>query len=143
MKSFSEKVREARVERGFSQIQLGDVVGVSARTIQAYENNEKKPRHTTLFKLAKALRVSVKYLSDEECENPVEDIEKDGYIEEAHEKYGIKGARDMGQLLADNTALFAGGELSQEQKDAFYQAITAAYMVCKEEAKKKYGRKES
>lgn len=143
MKSFSEKVRKARAERGFSQIQLGDAVGVSSRTIQAYEKNEKKPRQTTLFKLAKALKVSVEYLSDDECDNPVEGIEKDGYIEEVHEKYGIKGSRDVGQLLADNAALFAGGELSQEQKDAFYQAITAAYMVCKEEAKQKFGRKES
>ena len=35
-----------------------------------------------MLKLAKALKVSVKFLSDDECENPVEDIEKDGYIED-------------------------------------------------------------
>ena len=47
----------------------------------------------------------------------------------------------MEQLLADNTALFAGGELSQEQKDAFFEAVMTAYLACKKEAKEKFGRK--
>ena len=96
-----------------------------------------------MLKLAKALGVSVKFLSDDTCKNPMEDIEKDSYIEEAREKYGAKGAHDVDKLLADNAALFAGGELSQEQKDAFFQAVMTAYVTCKEEAKAKFGRKDS
>ena len=42
---------------------------------------------------------------------------------------------------AANTALFAGGELSQEQKDLFFEAVTKAYFACKSGAKEKYGRK--
>lgn len=141
MKPFSQKVKDARNELGLSQTQLGEAAGVSLRTILAYEKGEKTPRPATMLKLAKALKVSVKFLSDDECENPVEDIEKDGYIEEARERYGAQGVRDMDALLADNAALFAGGELSQEQKDAFFQAVMTAYVTCKEEAKAKFGRK--
>ena len=141
MKPFTDKVRDARIELGLTQTQLGEAAGVSLRTILAYEKGEKKPRQATMLKLAKALKVSVKFLSDDECENPMEDIEKDGYIEEAREKYGSKGGRDIEQLLADNAALFAGGELTQEQKDEFFQAIMTAYVTCKEEAKAKFGRK--
>ena len=141
MKPFTDKVRDARIELGMTQTQLGEAVGVSLRTILAYEKGEKKPRQATMLKLAKVLKVSVKFLSDDECENPMEDIEKDGYIEEAREKYGAKGGRDIEQLLADNAALFAGGELTQEQKDEFFQAIMTAYVTCKEEAKAKFGRK--
>ena len=141
MKPFSEKVRDARNELGLSQTQLGEAAGVSLRTILAYEKGEKTPRPATMLKLAKALKVSVKFLSDDECENPVEDIEKDGYIEEARERYGAQGARDVEALLADNAALFAGGELSQEQKDAFFQAVMTAYVTCKEAAKEKFGKK--
>ena len=82
MKTFSEKVRDARLQLGLSQTQLGEAVGISLRAIVSYEKGEKKPRPGTMLKLAKALGVSVKFLSDDTCENPMEDIEKDGYIEE-------------------------------------------------------------
>ena len=141
MKTFGEKPREARVSLGMSQTDLGKEVGVVQRSIQAYENGEKTPRQATRAKLAKFLKVSVKYLTDEECEDPLAEIEKDNYIEEAHERYGARGARDVERLLADNAALFAGGELSEEQKDAFFQAVMAAYVKCKEEAKTKFGKK--
>lgn len=143
MMTFAEKVRTARNELGLTQQELGDAAGVSLRTITAYEKDEKRPRAGTLLRLAGALKVSVKFLSDDSCENPVEDIAKDGFIGEAREKYGSSGAREMDRLLADNTALFAGGELTQEQKDAFFEAVMTAYVMCKEEAKTRYGRKDS
>lgn len=141
MKSFAEKVRDARNEKGLTQAQLGELCGVSGRAVQTYEKGEKMPRQATMLKLAKALNVSIKFLTDDECVNPIEDIEKDGYIEIARERYGAKGARDVNELLDENRALFAGGELSEEQKDEFFQALMAAYLTCKEEAKKKFGRK--
>ena len=141
MKSFGEKLKEARVSLGMPQTQLAQEIGVTTRSIQAYEKGDKKPREAMMAKLAKVLKVSVKFLTDDECEDPVADIEKDNYIEEARERYGSKGARDVEQLLADNAALFAGGELSEDQKDAFFQAVMAAYVKCKEEAKTKFGKK--
>lgn len=138
MKSFAEKVFDARTELGFSQTQLGEKVGVSLRSILAYEKGEKTPRPSTVLKLARELHVSVKFLTDDNCENPLEDIEKDGYIEEAREKYGSKGARDLDTLISENCALFAGGELSTEEKDVFFEALTKAYIACKEEAREKF-----
>ena len=70
MKSFAEKVKDARTELGLSQPQLGAMVGVSVRSILAYEKGEKNPRQATLLKLAKALKVSVHFLTDDACENP-------------------------------------------------------------------------
>lgn len=142
MKTFSEKVKEARVSLGISQPQLGKKIGLSVRSVIAYEKGEKKPRPASMLKLAKALGVSVKFLSDDECENPMADIEKDDYIAEARERYGAAGAKNMDELLSANTALFAGGELSQEQKDAFFEAVMKAYITCKEEARRKFGKKD-
>lgn len=139
--TFSEKVKTARLELGLTQTQLAEKVDISLRTVTAYEKGEKSPRAGTMLRLAKALGVSVKFLSNDDCDNPLEDIEKDGFIEEARELYGSKGARDISSLLDENQALFAGGELSEEQKDEFFQAIMATYLTCKEEAKKKFGRK--
>ena len=142
MKTFSEKVKEARVSLGISQPQLGKKIGLSVRSVIAYEKGEKKPRPASMLKLAKALGVSVKFLSDDECEDPMADIEKDDYIAEARERYGAAGAKNMDELLSANTALFAGGELSQEQKDAFFEAVMKAYITCKEEARRKFGKKD-
>ena len=138
MKNFAEKLKEARIQRDISQPQLAEMVGVSLRSIVGYERGEKTPRQAKIYKLAKALSVSVKYLTDDACENPLEDIEKDEFLEDAHSRYGAAGARDVDALLADNAALFAGGELSQEQKDAFFEAVMKAYITCKEEAKIKF-----
>lgn len=140
MKGFSEKVRDARASLGLSQPQVAQMTGVSVRSILAYEKGEKLPRQGTMLKLAKALQVSVKFLTCDDCDDPVEDIEKDGYIEVARERYGAQGVKDVNMLLKENAALFAGGELSQEQKDAFFEAVMKAYITCKEAAREKFGK---
>lgn len=138
MATFPEKVKMARNELGLTQTELGDAIGISLRTILDYEKGKKTPRQSTMLRLAKALKVSVKYLTDDECDDPMAEIEKDGFIEAARARYGAPGARDVDTLLSENQALFAGGELSQEQKDEFFQAIMAAYVTCREESKRKF-----
>ena len=138
--TFSDKLKRAREFAGFTQHELGDAIGVTKRTIASYESDGAVPRKSTLAKLASALKVSTKYLSCDECTDPLDDIERDSYVLEARALYGEKGARDMEGLLSANAALFAGGELSQEQKDAFFEAIMASYLTCKEEARKKFGK---
>ena len=111
------------------------------RILDVVEMGEKFPRDKTIYQLAKALHVSIRYLKDDECENPTEDIEKDIFIAEASEQYGMNGARDLERMLAENTALFAGGDLSQEEKDTYFNALMTAYVTCRETAKEKYGKK--
>lgn len=138
MSTFAKKVVDARVAKNLSQVQLAKLVGVTSRSIQAYELGDKKPRATTLLRLANALEVSTKFLMDDDCTDPVKDIEKDAYIEEARERYGSSGEKDIRELLEANKALFAGGSLSQEQKDAFFEAVMSSYVLCKEAAKEKF-----
>ena len=137
--TFSDKIKRAREMVQLTQQELAKEVGVSQRTIASYESGGARARKSTTEKLACALKVSVKYLSDDTCTDPLQDIEKDEYVNQAWELYGAKGARDMTELLRDNAALFAGGTLSQEQKDDFFQAVMTAYVTCREEAKKKFG----
>lgn len=139
--TFSEKIRSSREMLEISQTELAELVGVSRRTIVAYEAGEATARKSTIAKLAKVLKVSTKFLSDENCDDPLADIDQDPYVEQARALYGGTGARDMEALLRDNAALFAGGELSQEQKDVFFEAVMKAYLTCKEEARQKFGKK--
>ena len=139
--TFSEKIRSSREMLEITQTELAELVGVSRRTIVAYEAGEATARKSTIAKLAKALKVSTKFLTDDNCNDPLAGIEQDPYVEQARELYGNVGARDMEALLRDNAALFAGGELSQEQKDVFFEAVMKAYLTCKEEARQKFGKK--
>lgn len=141
MKTFSQKVKDAREELKLNQQQLGDIVGVSKRSIAAYETTGTKPRGNTVRKLAIALNVSVDYLLNDEIDDTQYGIEKEPYIEEARQRLGNKAAKEMDVLLEQNLALFAGGELDQEAKDAFFEAVMKAYIKCKDEARKTFGRK--
>ena len=139
--TLSDKIKRSREVADLTQQELADLVGVSKRTIPSYESTNAVARRTTIVKLARALKVSVRYLSDDECTDPLADIEKDDYVEEARQRYGASGARDVDALLRDNAALFAGGELSQEEKDAFFEAVMRAYVASKDIASVKFGRK--
>ena len=61
MKSLAEKISDARYTLGISQTELGDKVGVSLRSILAYEKGESTPRKNVILKLAKELGVSESY----------------------------------------------------------------------------------
>ena len=124
-----------------SREQLAAKVGVTRRSIVAYEGSDRRPRMNTLIKIADALQVSVKYLTDDDCEDPTEGIERDPYIRDVYDHYGTSGAIEIDRVLADTRALFAGGSISLEEKDKFFEAVTQAYFVCREEARRKYGRK--
>ena len=139
--TFSDKIKRSREVAKLTQQELADATGVSKRAIAAYESGGAIARRSTTEKLAAALKVSVKFLTDDDCTDPLADIEKDTYIEQARVFHGAKGVRDMEELLDESKALFAGGSISEEQKDAYFQAIMAAYLSCKEEAKKKFGKK--
>jgi transcriptional regulator with XRE-family HTH domain len=141
MKKFEEKVKEAREILGLSQGALGEKVGVSQRSITAYETGAAQPRGGTLRKLAHALNVSFDYLSNDEIDDPQSGIKKDPYLEKMRQAYGASGEEEARALLEKNMALFAGGSLSQESKDAFFEAVMTAYVTCKEQARKVYGRK--
>lgn len=141
MKSFAEKLKEARECMDISQAALAEKVGLSQRSITAYENENIIPRGNTIRKLARALNVSVEYLMNEEVTDPSAGKDKDAFVDTARDYYGYKGAKEAEILLEQNKALFAGGALDQEAKDAFFEALMVAYVKCKEEAKKTYGRK--
>nr|DAT96157.1 MAG TPA: helix-turn-helix domain protein [Caudoviricetes sp.]DAV48930.1 MAG TPA: helix-turn-helix domain protein [Caudoviricetes sp.] len=139
--TFSEKIILMRERAKLTQQQLADLTGISRRTIVSYECNGAIARASTMRKLATALGVSYDYLANDEITDPEYGLEKAPYVEEVRGALGNKAAKEVDKLLEQNAALFAGGELSEEAKDAFYLALTKAYLQCKEEASKKFGRK--
>ncbi len=139
MKTIAQKIKEQRNELGITQSALAQAVGISTRSVFGYEAGQKTPRPGTVIKLAKVLGVSAKYLTDDNLDEPADET-KEKYVNEAAVKYGEQGARDLQALLNDNIALFAGGELSQSEKDTFFEAVMRAYITCKDESKARFTR---
>ena len=52
------RIRTIRVEKGMSQAELGNLVGLTADRIQKYENGARKPKKDLLKNIAAALGVS-------------------------------------------------------------------------------------
>ncbi len=141
MEAFARKLKDARSAKELNQEELGELVGVSRRSINAYEKGAAIPRKKTIRALAKALGVSVEYLTNDGITDRSFSMEMDYLVEEASSRFGSKGAAEVEDLLKQNVALFAGGSLSEEGKAAYYEALSNAYFACKAEAKKKYGKK--
>ena len=141
MKGFSEKVKEQRARLGLSQKELAQKAGIGYRTITAYEAGDCFPRAATMYKLAKALGVSTEYLKDNSVENYREGTDRMEYVEEMRKQTGYRESLDLEAMLKENQALFAGGTISEEAKDAYFQAVMQAYVECKKAAQEKFGRK--
>lgn len=60
------------------------------------------------------------------------------FILEAKENFDSKGAKEAQEVLGRVNSLFAGGELDEDAKDVFFQAIMSVYMDSKKTAREKY-----
>lgn len=62
MQYFGEKIRALRTEKGLTQTQLADKVGLVKGSISAYEQGKKYPSVEVLIKLCSVFDVSSDYL---------------------------------------------------------------------------------
>jgi len=62
MTTFSERLKKARLEKGFSKSDLAKMIGVHYSQIGRYEEKGAQPSADVLAKLANALEVSSDYL---------------------------------------------------------------------------------
>ena len=126
--TFAEKLKAVRHQSGISQERLSALLGVTKRTIINYENGQTLPPIALLPKIAKLFNVTIGALITEEEE----------FVALANERGGSKGAREAEAIVSEVSGLFAGGSLSDDEKDAVMRAIQNAYWIAKEESKQKY-----
>ena len=125
--TFGEKVKTLRTTKKMSQAQLAQELGVALRTVSGWENQNRYPKKRELYQnLADILGCDISYLMSEE----------ESFITEAAEQFGSRGAKQAQQILEQAAAMFAGGELSDEDKTAFMDEIQMLYLDSKMRAKK-------
>lgn len=74
---FGEKIKALRKEKGLSQRQLGEKMGVKQQTIAQYEKATDQPKLSTVRKIAEALDVSISELVNDWRQYTPEEIAAD------------------------------------------------------------------
>jgi transcriptional regulator with XRE-family HTH domain len=125
--AFGDRLKELRRRENMTQADLGRELGVTSRAIIYYETGQRLPKDMGFYK-----KVSKRFGV------PLESLitEREEFVAEAYVKGGITEKRKAEALVAEAGALFAGGELSDEDKDAVFYALQEAYWFAKTENKK-------
>ena len=80
---YSERIKKLRLEKGMSQQELGDMIGITKVSICGYENGTRTPSLETFDILADILETSTDYLlgrtEKKSLESKQQDISVDDY----------------------------------------------------------------
>lgn len=123
--NFTEKLQKLRKEKGMTQAELAEKAGVSTRSIQNYELGTRYPKRNILDKLCEILETRVEYL-----------VSSDDFLGFVRAEDGSRGVVSAQQLLDCAGALFAGGEMSEDDKDKVMLALQNIYWKSKEKNRK-------
>lgn len=89
--TLGERIKQARKKAGLTQRELAEKIGVSLRTIQRYERNERQQHVEQLYKTSETIGVSVNSLV-----GMSENTQSEDNIHRlAIEKYGIDHEKDI------------------------------------------------
>lgn len=127
--TFAEKFKEERVKKELTQQQVADSLGITRKMITLYEKGTSLPRTREAYKkIAAFFGVDVNYLLTED----------ENFVVQATEKYGARGKKQAQDLVDGISGLFAGGTLSEQDKDAVMKALQDIYWDSKARNVEKY-----
>ena len=127
--TFAEKFKEERVKKELTQQQVADSLGITRKMITLYEKGTSLPRTREAYKMiADFFGVDVNYLLTED----------EDFVVQASEKYGARGKKQAQDLVDGISGLFAGGTLSEQDKDAVMKALQDIYWDSKARNVEKY-----
>ena len=132
--TIGDKVRFLRKSRNMTLAALSRASGLSDRAIRYIENNERTPGVDAVRKLAAALDVSTDYFMEEDLF--MQELHKEEALAQARDKYGSRGMAQARKVYESARALYAGGRLNEEERDAFRDLMMEMFFDSKEEAKK-------
>lgn len=135
MTKSSERIRELRTLKGWSQRQLAERIGMSQQSVGGYEkSNANPPKYNICKRIADEFGVTVSYIMGF-TDNPTEEaVPKQTHEQLAHylltpdEAQFIEHYRACSQMWKDNLMMDALSAAGQTRRDA--DAATAASSAC-------------
>lgn len=124
---FGENLRTLRKDAGMSQKRLAELAGTTSRSILNYEQGVRLPKNIQIVNaIASALGTTSEYLING----------KEKFVIDAGAEQGDIGKVQAKEILKNAEALFAGGELDEEEMLGFMTRIQIIYLDSKNKAKK-------
>ncbi len=125
--NFGERLRQLRRNSGMSQEELAAKIGVSRRSLIYYEQGKSYPsRPEIITAIAEVFGISTDALYSD----------SDRFVAEAAAAGGSRARQSAQEVIENMCALFAGGELSHEDKEEALHLVMEAYMRSREKNKK-------
>lgn len=63
MATFAERIKQLRIERGYTHKQLADLLGISESAVSMWETGQRSPTKERMYKIAEFFDVSFDYLT--------------------------------------------------------------------------------
>ncbi|MDE6727511.1 MAG: helix-turn-helix domain-containing protein [Oscillospiraceae bacterium] len=120
---FNEKLDILLTRRNIKRVDFADRVGITYRAFAYYMSDTRKPRKSVLVRIAKALNVTPEFLLDDKMELNLTQEEK--FIREMSSSG--KNPAEAAKFLSQSRGLFAGNELSEEDKYNLMRCLTEIY----------------
>ncbi len=119
---FSAQLRRLREAANLTQEQVANAIGVSLRTYKNYEAGSTYPRFTRIYeRIAHFYKIQPEQLYNQE----------DRFLSDVQAIYGTSGRHQAEAVLQQFNALFAGGTLSEDERDQVMQQIQNIYWETK------------
>jgi transcriptional regulator with XRE-family HTH domain len=119
-----EKLIKLRKDKGLTQFQLAALIGVTGRSVQNYELGSRYPKREILQKLCEVFDVPLEYLVSN----------RDIFEPDAEVNTELDSKLSAQQFLDNASSLFAGGEMSEDDKDKIMLALQKIYWKAKEKS---------
>jgi len=132
--TIGDKVKALRLSRKMTIAALARASGLSDRAIRYIENNERVPGAGAVQQLADALEVRTDFFMDPGIFEQT--LHKEEFLQQAKEKYGSRGMAQARHLIEQVQALYAGGELSDDDREVFRAEMEAIFWDSQQEAQK-------
>ncbi|MFS7000477.1 helix-turn-helix domain-containing protein [Carnobacterium maltaromaticum] len=134
---FGDKLKTLRKSKKLTQEQLANLLGVARTTYSSYEQGRRMPDADIQNKIAELFNVSLDYLHGRSNKNKYFELNENEKTDIA-----IQADKLLEGIETGDSLNFYGEPATEEQKERIRVALRTAMEMNKEEAKKKFTRKD-
>ncbi len=115
MKHIGERIKELRKRKHWTQDELAHRLEVAPSSVGSYERGSRQPSIENLIRMSKYFNVSLDYLL---CQTD---------DERTLQNFKKEDSKDLKDFLRDQSVMFTGLELSEQDKDKILHILTGLF----------------